>query len=167
MQKAFDDVFKLIKLSFPEEEYRSYENQKKLLSNPNYFIFSKFDETNNLIGIICFWRLKNLTFIEHFAINPSKRGKGIGSKMLKDFISRETVLPIILEVETPKTEISLKRINFYKRTGFKLNKYKYFQMPLREYSLPIEMYLMSYPTELTLETFEKSKSVIYKEVYSI
>ena len=44
---------------------------------------------------------------------------------------------------------------------------KYFQMPLREYSLPIEMYLMSYPTELTLETFEKSKSVIYKEVYSI
>ena len=110
--------------------------------------------------------MKTLTFIEHFAISPSMRCKGLGSKMLKEFISSQD-LPIILEVELPEDEISLKRIKFYEKNRFKLNTYKYFQMPLRKSFLPKEMYLMSYPKSIAPEMFKEFQSAIYKTVYLV
>ena len=35
----FDKVFEILKDSFPKEEYRTYEEQKKLLDNPFYTIY--------------------------------------------------------------------------------------------------------------------------------
>ena len=94
------------------------------------------------------------------------RGKGIGSEMLKDFIKNSTH-PIILEVELPNNEMSVRRIKFYEKLGFVLNYFKYYQMPLRNNCKPMEMYIMSYPKALILEEFESIKNSIYKTVYSI
>ena len=95
------------------------------------------------------------------------RGKGLGSKMLKEFIGSKKSDTIILEVELPEDEISTRRIKFYERNGFKLNTYEYFQMPLRKHSAPIPLYLMSYPKNLSSDEFRNYKSLIYKNVYSI
>ena len=72
---------------------------------------------------------------------------------------------IILEIEPPVTEISIKRLKFYEKLGFKLNNYEYFQLPLRENHSPLKLNLMSYPEKLTPTEFENIKNKIYSEVY--
>lgn len=166
MSEIFDKIFKLMEESFPEEEYREYKEQKKLLYKPEYSIITKKDKEDNLLGFISSWKIDKFNFIEHFAVNPSMRGKGIGSEMLKDFIKNSTH-PIILEVELPNNEMSIRRIKFYEKLGFVLNHFKYHQMPLRKNCNPIEMYIMSYPKALTLEEFKSIKNSIYKIVYPI
>lgn len=164
MYELFDEVFSLMVASFPKEEYRSYEGQKKLLENPNYYITVRQNEKNELIGFICSWKTSNFSFIEHFAVKESERGKGIGSIMLKEFINTAPS-PIILEVELPKDELSFRRISFYERFGFIKNEFEYYQMPLRENINPIKMYLMSYPRILSKVKFEEIKKCIYKKIY--
>ena len=34
----FDEVYEIMKESFPVDEFREYKEQKKLLSRPNYFL---------------------------------------------------------------------------------------------------------------------------------
>ena len=166
MSEIFDEVFKLMEKSFPKEEYREYKEQKQLLYKPEYSLTTKKDEDNNLLGFISSWKIDKFIFIEHFAVNPLMRGKGIGSEMLKDFIKNSNS-PIILEVEIPSSEMSIRRIKFYEKLGFILNNFKYYQMPLRNNSKPIEMYIMSYPKSLTPENFENIKNLIYKLVYLV
>lgn len=166
MYKTFDKVFQLMKDSFPENEYRCYENQKNLIKNPLYKLITKMDSQGNLIGFIAAWDTKDFSFIEHFAVNSKLRSQGIGSKMLQNFI-KNSLKPIVLEVEEPKNEISKKRILFYEKNGFLINNFKYFQMPLRENASPIPMNIMSYPTTLNKEDFENIKSKILKTVYCI
>ena len=165
MKNIFEKVFKLMETSFPKEEYREYESQKKLLNNPIYEIKTKVNENGDLIAFISFWKFKDFNFIEHFAVNPDTRGQGIGSKMINEFIKSQDK-PIILEVEIPTDEISEKRIHFYEKNGFFLNKYEYFQKPLRKNSAPQQLYLMSYPKILGNKDFEKIKETIYQNVYS-
>mgnify|MGYP002769018963 CR=1 FL=1 len=166
MKDKFDKVFELMQASFPEDEYRDYNSQKQLLSIPCYRLITKMDSDDNLVGFIATWQTENFSFIEHFAVNPNLRGKGIGSEMLKDFIKNSSK-PIILEVELPTDIISKKRISFYKRHGFVLNEFKYFQMPLRKDSQPIQLYLMSLPKPLKEEEFEKIKSSIHQKIYGV
>ncbi len=166
MYREFDEIFNIMEASFPKEEYRSYEEQKKLLKSSNYYITTKQNEKNELIGFICSWKMSEFSFIEHFAVRSSERSKGIGSIMLKEFISTSQS-PIILEVELPKDELSLRRISFYERIGFIKNDFKYYQMPLRKNSEPIRMYLMSYPKVLTETEFEEIKKCIYDKIYLI
>lgn len=166
MYKEFDEIFNIMEVAFPKEEYRNYEEQKKLLNNPDYYITTKRNEKNKLIGFICSWKMSKFIFIEHFAVKTSERGKGIGSIMLKEFINTFK-FPIILEVELPKDELSLRRINFYERIGFIKNDFEYYQMPLRKGSSPIKMYLMSYPKGLNKIEFEEIKKCIYDKIYLI
>ena len=164
MDKNFDQIFNLMQVSFPKEEFRDYEGQKKLLDNPKYSIVSRFAGNDKLIGFISFWSLNGFNFIEHFAVNPSQRGQGTGSKMLKEFI-KESDKPVVLEVELPGNEMAERRIGFYERNGFLLNTFDYYQKPLRAESSEMKLYLMSYPKKLSNKEFEQVKNEIYDNVY--
>lgn len=164
MNKNFDKIFSLMQASFPEEEFRDYEGQKKLLDNPKYSIIARFSSDDELIGFISFWSLDGFNFIEHFAVNPSQRGQGTGSKMLKEFI-KDSGKPIILEVEIPENEMAERRIGFYERNGFLLNTFDYYQKPLRPQFSEVKLYLMSYPKKLSNKEFEQVKNEIYNNVY--
>lgn len=41
LRKDYDKIFEIIQQSFPENEYRIYEEQLKLLDNNNYNIIFK------------------------------------------------------------------------------------------------------------------------------
>ena len=47
----FDKVFKLMKESFPESEYQTYEKQQKLLNTKEYKILTKYDENKKSASI--------------------------------------------------------------------------------------------------------------------
>ena len=150
--------------SFPQNEYQTFENQKKLLDNPNYHLLAKDDENGNLTAFMAYWDLPEFSFIEHLAVNPNCRGMGLGSKIITEFIKSYNKT-IVLEIEVPHDEISTKRLRFYEKLGFALNTNEYYQLPLRENSTPMKMYLMSYPQKLSDTDFDKIKHNIYKYIY--
>lgn len=164
MTSHFEEVFKLMEKSFPKNEYRAKENQKKLLKNPMYKLDIKTDESGKTIAFIASWDFPKFIFIEHLAVDPSCRGKGMGSKIMKDFINNSKK-PIVLEIEIPNDEISIKRKNFYEKLGFKLNNHEYYQLPLRKGDKPMKLNLMSYPNEIPDETFEIIENIIQSYVY--
>ena len=164
MTSHFEEVFKLMEKSFPKNEYRAKENQKKLLKNPMYKLDVKTDESGKTIAFIASWNFPKFLFIEHLAVDPSCRGKGMGSKIMKDFINNSKK-PIVLEIEIPNDEISIKRKNFYEKLGFKLNNHEYYQLPLRKEDKPMKLNLMSYPNEIPDETFEIIENIIQSYVY--
>ena len=162
----FDEVFKIMKMSFPESEIRTYEGQKNLLNNPKYRLIIKEGQDGQVLAFMAVWELNNFNFIEHLAVHPNSRGTGIGTKIIKEYLNF-TKKPVVLEIEVPndKYENTVRRKNFYEKLGFKLNDNEYYQLPLKNGGSKMEMKLMSYPKKLNNAQFEKVEKEIQKEVY--
>lgn len=161
----FESIYCLLSDSLPQTEMRSKENQHRLLSDNRYkLLVAKDGEEIN--GFMAIWNLDKYFFIEHFAVNSSCRGNGIGGAML-DYC-KELFSPVILEVEPPgSTPESARRIEFYKRHGFCFNDYEYYQPPLQEGFDLLPLKIMSYPHSLDDIKFKEAKYILYREVYGI
>ncbi len=185
--------------------------RKTLAEKPEKVSDSACEFSSNLVyledvpvGFINFWRisldsgnknrdnisedLKNnlsaVTYIEHFAIDPSFRNGQLGSSVLNYFLttycpnikskSREEYPEpklVVLEVERPinpsSDELSARRIRFYERLGFSLLNFDYHQPPYHSGNEFIPMHLMSFGTPPNNATFSIIKSHIYKYVYGL
>lgn len=162
----FDKVFEIMQESFPEDEYRTYNNQKKLLDNKNYVIYAIKDDLNNSIkAFITIYEFQDLIFIEHFAVNREYRNQGLGGVILKELLSG-TRKKVCLEVEIEKNEMAKRRIGFYKRNGFVLNEFYYEQPPISDNHNFIPMHIMSYQNALSSSEFKAVKELLYDKVYS-
>lgn len=163
----FDEIFKIMDESFPNSEIRTYEEQKKLLNNDKYNIYIENDNSGAIVGFLAYWILKNCIFFEHLAVSKNSRGKGIGTKIIEFNLKNLKNIRefIFLEVEPPISEISKKRINFYKRLGFNLNKFFYEQPSLRKTEKSQHLLIMSYPTLIDEKTFIDYKREIYDNIY--
>ncbi len=164
-KSEFDEVFNLMQQSFPENEYRTYEKQLNLLSINEYRILTKHNEKGSLTAFIAIWDFPKFIFIEHLAVNPICRGEGLGTKIMKEVI-KTCGKPVILEIEPPTNEISIKRCNFYKRLGFNLCDYEYYQQPLRKNQNKLKLNLMSYPDPLDKNKFDYIRSYLMEHVYN-
>ena len=163
--KNFEEAWKIYEEAFPEDERRSLSQQMDLLENPLYNFICIHDE-GELAGFIAWWELSGFVFIDHFAIDGNQRGKGLGGKFLRDFLS-EKGTHAVLEVEKPSSPEAKKRIAFYERLGFHLNEYDYLQPPFSNGKNPVPLLLMSHPSGLDPDGFEKIKSELYSKVYSV
>ena len=144
--KNFDEVYALMKTSFPADERRTYSEQKELLSNPIYKIYiSKNFRTGQIEAFAALWLFDDFTFIEHLAVNPNHRNAGIGTRFLNGILKIQEKT-VCLEVELPDTEIAVRRIGFYERNGFFLNEYHYEQPPISKGRKPIRLYIMTSTT---------------------
>lgn len=163
----FDEIFKIMDESFPNNEMRTYEGQKNLLNNDKYHVSVENNNNGALVGFLAYWILKSCVFFEHLAVSKNFRGKGIGTKIIKNNLKnlKDIKKFIFLEVEPPDSEISKKRINFYKRLGFNLNKFYYEQPPLRKTEKSQHLLIMSYPTLIDEKTFIDYKREIYDNIY--
>lgn len=161
----FDEIFEIMKKSFPLDEYRPYLEQKNLLNNSKYDIYVLEDE-KNIKAFISVWNFESFGYIEHFAVNENSRNCGLGSIIIKE-LTELLKIPICLEVELPNTDFSKRRIEFYKRNGFFLNEYTYVQPPISKGKKEIPLKIMTYGKSITEETFSKIKNILYKEVYGV
>lgn len=166
LQEAeFKKVYTLMERSFPPEEVRSYENGVKILSDPNYRILISKNEADEILGFIAEWDLGSNIFVEHFAVDQTLRGEGIGSGMMAAYLSQATK-PVMLEVEDEKTAINERRIVFYQRLGFYRSDYGYHQPVIRgDVSKMIPLKIMSYPEPLTAESFENFRHQVFTQIY--
>ena len=160
----FEDVWKIMEASFPPEERREKEKQRKLLrEEEKYRLFGGFRD-GKLNGFLAAWQFPDFHFVEHFAVESSERGSGFGQRML-EMVMQKAGGRIVLEVEPPEDEKKKRRIGFYERNGFVLNDYPYIQPAMAETTEPIPLMVMSTGGSLTEEEFSEIRRQLYHSVY--
>ena len=164
-KNEFDGLFSIMEQSFPSDEYRTRVGQLSVFDDPRYSAYGEYED-GRLIGFISTWEFDELIFIEHFAVKPELRGRGIGAKMLSELI-QNVEKTVCLEVEPPVDGLTMRRIAFYERCGFCYNDYNYTQPSMDVGKNPIPLRVMTYGSYADPATFKKIKSILYKNVYHV
>ena len=123
--KGWPAMWYLYQHSFPLSEQRTIQCQIEAMQDPQYHCYGLW-EHDVFIGILMYWAWDNQQYIEHFAINPQLRGQGYGSIILKKLMDNQHT--IILEIDPPIDEISIKRLHFYEQLGFQMNPYQHLSL---------------------------------------
>lgn len=101
------------------------------------------------IGILFHWGADGYRYVEHLAVSPALRGQNMGTAALSAFCRK--VGRVILEIDPPEDDISIRRRHFYERLGFVANPYQYIHPSFRKPFTPHRLVLMSYPGAITYE----------------
>ena len=157
-----NQVLSIMEEAFPATERRVRAGQEALFDHPLYCVHTA-EEDGRILGFMAAWKTQGFAFFEHFAVDSSLRGGGVGGAFLDWLL--ENNAPVVFEVELPTDEMTRRRIGFYRRHGAILNEREYAQLPLREGDDPTPMFLMSYPQGLTDEQFVHARKEIYRHVY--
>ena len=163
-QADYAFVEELMHTAFPQEERRDTEQQRAYSDHHPLFCSNIVLEDGTPIGMISYWTMTDFYYIEHFAIDPARRNGGYGRRVL-EAIKERLKGPIVLEVEMPNDEMSIRRIHFYKRLEFTLHHKPYMQPPYRKEDSGLPMLLMTYGNIDMESDFEKVRDTLYKEVY--
>ncbi len=163
MEEWFDKFIDLYINSFPDDERRNIDIQSDLLKNPLYNIEPIYFN-NEWAGFMCWWNFKDFAYIEHFATSPKYRNNGLGKSFLTQFVEKHP--NTALEVEIPEDDLSKRRVEFYKRVGFKLLDDVYMQPAYDQNKQSIPLKLMVFLSNSKLD-FETIRDTIYKNVFSL
>ena len=156
----------LLTEAFPEEERRDNNKQSELINTREDFHCNLLEEDGVAVGLMNYWALNGFVFLEHFAVDSSKRNGGFGQKALNT-LKEEVHFPIILEAEEPHDDLSKRRIGFYERQGFELLDIEYFQPPYRKEDGYLPLKLMTFG-DLHMDTHHQDViDEIYQKVYDI
>ena len=172
--KSLPDVLKIYERSFPDDERRTVKNIKRQIDSNNDYNFFVVLEKDFPVGMAVVWVIEHkFIYIEHLAIEESRRSSGIGSAAMNLLIDKSP-FPIIIEVEKKVPEMTAereknceRRLNFYKQFGFKLSDKEYVQPPYSKSLNSVPMNLMECDGNLLETDFEYVKKAIYKAVYKV
>jgi GNAT superfamily N-acetyltransferase len=161
---SFDRFLAIMECSFPRDERREAAEQRALLTNPAYTPLLVCDEAGTILGFITLWDVGDYAFVEHFAVAPEYRNRGLGAQILRLTVE-QTAKPLCLEVEPPLTEIARRRIAFYERNGFVLNDYPYEQPAYTPDRASVPLLIMTLDGGIDRKTFEQVRTALYRRVY--
>ena len=160
----YQKAMELYSISFPAHEQREAHSQQQILTQEAYH-FDVICDEGEFIGEILYWEVAEFFYIEHFCILPSMRNKQYGQKILKTYQSA----PLILEIDPPVDEISVRRKGFYERCGFVENPYRHIHPPYHAENQGHELVIMSSPRILTADEYERFhhylQNTVMKNVY--
>lgn len=142
----FVPLFSLYQSSFPLHEQRRPGDQLAALSHPDYHCMA-ITEDGAFCGLLMTWESPDLIYVEHFAVSPDRRGSGLGSRVLEKL--RRAPQPLILEIDPPEDDISIRRRRFYERAGFVLSDIPHIHPAYRKDCASHRLALMSSPGPLT------------------
>lgn len=159
-EKAVD----LYKISFPPHEQRATSSQHYILQQDAYH-FDVICDNGEFVGEILYWDMGKILYIEHFCVMPSLRNKHYGQKILNVYQTK----PLILEIDPPVNETSVRRKNFYERNGFVENPYYHVHPAYHRENTGHELVIMSSPKMLEYDEYERFKNylqgTVMKNVY--
>ncbi|MRX74057.1 GNAT family N-acetyltransferase [Bacillus lacus] len=100
---------------FPANEMKSKEHMEKLFADKqeNYLIEEGPE------SVLIYLEKSDFIFIDYILISGKVRGKGLGGKLIEKVKNKDKA--IILEVDPidPSDADTAKRVNFYKKNGFR------------------------------------------------
>lgn len=159
-EKDFGEVYRQMEDSFPLCERREFQEAKAVLKARDYNLFH-IEDDGKRVGFISVWALDGFFFIEHFAVYPDFRNKGLGATALE--LAKKQFKSLVLEVEPPISDFAIRRLAFYERNGFYQNHFDYFQPAYRKGEKDVKLVILSFPEKLS--DGEKTVKEIYKKVY--
>lgn len=137
---AVQSVWSVYEDSFPSHERRSLTDYQYLCANDTRFVPALLVEHGHTLGLLWYWKFSEFTYLEHFALNKAMRNHGKGGAFLDLFLTQHSRL--ILEVEPPKTTLTIRRVDFYHRHGLILKPIIYTNPGYGRIDTPHELQLM-------------------------
>lgn len=162
-----DKLNRIYHEAFPPEERREWTDiVKRSASADSPMQFFTVMYRGRKAGLITCWRFKEFDYVEHFAVDPSLRGRGVGAAAIEALAAMSAArgVPVVLEVELPETgRDARRRIAFYERCGFKAHAdFKYIQPPYGPGLPEVELMLMTCGPSTDLD---RVAAVLHSEVY--
>lgn len=148
---VYKRALELYQISFPFHEQREAFSQAAIFNNDEYHFDLLYDE-DIFVGLILYWETSDFIYVEHFCILPEMRNKQYGQKGL--LLLREKQKTIILEIDPPIDEISIRRKGFYERCGFVENPYSHVHPPYHKGNKGHELVIMSNPASITQSEYD-------------
>ncbi len=150
LHPSYPQAMALYKTSFPLHEQREALSQEAILGNQEYR-FSLIYEQNLFIGLALYWEFGNYIYVEHLAILPEMRNKQYGKLALTLLAEENKVL--ILEIDPPIDDISIRRKGFYERNGFIANPYPHLHPPYHKKDRGHELVVMTSPRQISEDEY--------------
>ena len=162
----YSQALNLYKNSFPYHELREDDSQFRIMKNDEYHFCLIYDG-DEFIGDIFYWETEDFIYVEHFCISEEKRNKNYGRRALESFGAGKTV---ILEIDPPEDDISIRRKGFYELCGFRINEFNHVHPPYHNSCKPHALKIMTRPEMIDENMYDKFNSylsdVVMKDVYS-
>ncbi len=118
--RFYFEVEALMELAFPPDERRPKDKQRFLTDEEPRFFPCALVRDSEFLGLLTYWELDGLIYVEHLAMLPELRGGGLGGAALEVLKAKAGGVPLVLEVEPPTDDLTRRRISFYRRQGFTL-----------------------------------------------
>lgn len=157
----FSAAMNLYAASFPSHEQREPASQARILSDPEYH-FELIMDGETFVGLILFWETDAFIYIEHFCICPELRNRQYGFRALRAFC--ECGKTVILEIDPPEDEISIRRRGFYERCGFCENPFSHVHPPYHAGNAGHSLVLVSYPRAIAQSECEAFQDYLRNRV---
>ena len=163
--ERYDSAMELYRVSFPLHEQREERSQKEILENESYH-FDLIYDNDLFTGIILYWETERFIYVEHFCVNPKLRGRQYGQKSL-EFLTSQALREgktVILEIDPPLDDISIRRKGFYERSQFKANPYPHVHPPYHNGNSGHELVVMSCPDVLSKTGYDRFRQYLEEVV---
>lgn len=121
-------------------------------------------ENNSYIGLFVLAESENTVFVDYFAIDSKKRGKGVGSRALELLKNTYKSKLIFLEAEDPDVECSnliqrQQRVKFYKKNMFE-------QSSLKVEIKGLKAVIMSVGGEISFDDYKQAYISAYGKLFT-
>ena len=146
----YGTAIELYQKSFPPHEQRETPSQERILRHPDYHFTLVHDE-KTFVGLVLYWETLAFLYVEHFCILPELRNQHYGQRTLAELGKQGKA--IILEIDPPVDEISVRRRGFYERCGFAENPYPHVHPPYHKGNHGHALVVMSRPEKITPEEY--------------
>lgn len=143
---AYSQAMDLYKISFPPHEQREGASQIRIMADREYQFNLIYDE-NEFVGMILCWETDAFIYVEHFCILPEKRNKNYGQRALELLNNRGKT--VILEIDPPLDDISIRRKAFYERVNYRANGFEHIHPPYHRGMKGHRLVVMSCPERLS------------------
>lgn len=131
--------WRLYEAAFPASERRSADWHAVALADPAFHVQHLADAAG-FAGILSYWKWAGLTYVEHLAIVPERRGQGLGRRALS-LLSR----PLILEIEPVVDAATARRLSFYESCGLVRLPQLHVQLAYQTGQPDVPLWLLSQP----------------------
>ena len=89
--------------SFPAEERRPWEAIASPAAGKRPELFAVIAD-GRLAGMLTLWTFDRFAYVEHLAIDPSLRGRGVGSAAMRKLIEKKRRKHILIYIDTQRAE---------------------------------------------------------------
>lgn len=142
------ETWHLYEHSFPACERWRAENYDRAFGDPAFEADAVCCD-GLFVGLLFHWNAGSYRYVEHLAVSPALRGRRMGSHILSAFCAKAR--RVVLEIDPPVDDVSIRRQRFYERIGFVTNAYDYIHPSFTRPFHAHQLVLMSRPDPLTKE----------------